>query len=176
LDYQVIQAFEGFELRSYPEHLLVTVQVTGDFVSAGNSAFGSLLGYITGANTDQSRIAMTSPVIQRSTEDGLNAVSFVLPSKLAQSGAPTPLSQGLTVNRVKPQLMVAKRFSGRWSSKRFEAEAAELRGLVEHAVSIGLLGGKVTGTPMIARYDPPFKPYFLRRNEVLFQFDPEQLS
>ena len=32
---------------------------------------------------------------------------------------------------------------------------------------------KATGPPVWARYDPPFKPWFLRRNEVLIPLAPK---
>jgi hypothetical protein len=30
------------------------------------------------------------------------------------------------------------------------------------------------GTPVIARYNPPFTPWFLRRNEVQIEIEPSQ--
>jgi hypothetical protein len=34
------------------------------------------------------------------------------------------------------------------------------------------LGYRVSGEPRWARYDPPWKPWFLRRNEVIVPIEP----
>jgi hypothetical protein len=53
------------------------------------------------------------------------------------------------------------RYSGRWSRARYEENLKALEGfLVEQ-------GLEAAGEPVFARYDPPFMPWFLRRNEIL---------
>jgi len=39
LQYELIKSYEGFELRQYSAYVLAQVQVRGDFITAGNSAF-----------------------------------------------------------------------------------------------------------------------------------------
>ena len=53
------------------------------------------------------------------------------------------------------------RYSGTWSEANYNAHLQALRAAVarEHLI--------VTGDPLWARYDPPFKPWFLRTNEIL---------
>jgi hypothetical protein len=57
--------------------------------------------------------------------------------------------------------VVAVRFSGRWTDERFEEHEdlatrwCESRGYV------------VSGPAVRARYNPPFTPWFMRRNEIL---------
>jgi SOUL heme-binding protein len=49
---------------------------------------------------------------------------------------------------------------GTWSEARYGKELAVLRKF------IGERGLTAVGEPVFARYDPPFMPWFLRRNEI----------
>ena len=62
--YEVVQSYPTFELRRYPPHLEAEVSVHGSFEEAGNRAFRSLFGYITGQNESARSVAMTAPVVQ----------------------------------------------------------------------------------------------------------------
>jgi hypothetical protein len=57
--------------------------------------------------------------------------------------------------------VAALRYSGTWSQQRYENHKSELESW------IAAHGWHPAGEPILARYDPPFKPWFLRRNEVL---------
>ena len=59
----VLQEDGRFELRKYDELLVVETSVTAGYDEAGEIAFGRLFGYSSGENADQSKIAMTAPVI-----------------------------------------------------------------------------------------------------------------
>ena len=55
----------------------------------------------------------------------------------------------------------AVRYSGTWSRERFESHLRKL----EQWITTN--GWSAAGSPIWARYDPPFMPWFLRRNEIL---------
>ena len=156
--YEVVETFPGFELRSYADHTLVTKPMAGSVGSSAYSAFGYLAGYIGGQNQNRQQIAMTAPVLQKKTESGFD-VSFVMPAEMTD--APQPVVQGMRVERIKGQLIAAKRFSGAASDELFERKAAAL---VAAAKNQGL---EVVGEVQYARYNGPWTPPFLRRNEVL---------
>ncbi len=59
------------------------------------------------------------------------------------------------------RLVAAAQYSGRWSESTYRQHLAELASAV---VAAGLAS---LGTARFARFDPPWKPWFLRRNEVL---------
>ncbi len=174
--YEVIRAEDGWELRRYPEHVVAETIVTDvDFEDAGNRAFRPLFGYISGANrvtqkiamtapvvqsSSSQKIAMTAPVVQSSGKDGY-AVAFVLPAGMTEADAPEPTAPEVHIRTVPAQLVAATRFSGRWKEESWREHRAELLAAVRTA------GLTVTGEPRFARFDPPYKPWFLRRNEVL---------
>lgn len=171
LPYQLIKAYDGFELRSYPEYVLAQVQVRGDFITAGNSAFNPLLRYITGNNTNRSQLAMTAPVFQTSVEPDHHIVSFALPASVSIHAAPIPSDAKVNLVRVEPHLAVARRFTGLWSYDKFLEQGEVMEEAVEEAVHNGDLSGHIVGEIFVARYNSPFTPFFLRRNEVMAGFD-----
>ena len=59
--------------------------------------------------------------------------------------------------------MAVLRYSGRWTSKNFEKGKNRLEKAIEFA-DVEPLGQVET-----AMYDPPFKPPFMRRNEVMVE-------
>ena len=67
----------------------------------------------------------------------------------------------MRTRRVPAQTAAALRFSGRWSRGSYEKRAAQLLAALEAA------GLEVVGAPRYARFDPPWTPWFLRRNEVV---------
>jgi hypothetical protein len=112
------------------------------------------------------KLAMTAPVLQSgplpgSAEPADFIVAFVLPAGVTAETAPVPANPDVRVRTLPGSLAAALRFSGSGS------EAAFLRrneGLQE---ALRLAGLKGVGPPRFARFDPPFKPWFLRRNEVV---------
>lgn len=178
--YEVVQRHPAFELRRYPAHVVAEVEVHGAFEVAGNRAFRSLFGYITGRNQTASSVAMTAPVVQSTpraatsekvamtapvlqADDGAGGyvVAFVLPASLTAETAPVPTDPQVRIRTVPGHLAAAVRYSGRWTESSYRRHLSELESAVRAA-------GLVTvGAPRFARFDPPFKPWFLRRNEVV---------
>jgi hypothetical protein len=175
--YEVVGRYPGFELRRYPAHAVAEVTVSGSFDTAGNRAFRSLFGYISGQNTSagpiemtapvlqeaasSQRVPMTAPVVQSEAAIGEYVVAFVLPAGMTEQTAPVPADPRVRVRGVDEELAAAVRFSGRWTEGSYLRHLAGLRSAV---ASAGLLA---VGPPRFARFDPPFTPWFLRHNEVV---------
>ncbi len=162
--YTVVRALgPGAELRHYPAHTVISCDVGGDFDSAGSRGFGPLVRYISGANQKGQQIAMTSPVLHAPGSPATHTISFVLPEGMNPKDAPRPADGRVEVHEVSPRLVAALRFAGGWSKERADRKAEALMGLVEGA------GLKSAGAVFFARYDPPWKPGLLRRNEALVE-------
>ena len=95
----------GLEIRSYPSTIMAAVKMEREAGQRGDASFQRLAGYIFGGNSDNLRIAMTSPVISKparmmqyvSAEEiaaegthGEWTRAFVLPSEYEMSDLPTP--------------------------------------------------------------------------------------
>ncbi len=174
--YDVVRTESDFEIRLYPEHLVAEVEVDGTFESAGSTAFRPLVSYISGRNHAGAGLAMTAPVIQRRDDEplphdlestttnvgpGRYTVSFVLPATATVDSVPTPDNTDVHVHKVPEQYAVATRFSGRWSSSSYQAHVAAL------TTAIAAAGLTPVGSARFARFDPPWTPWFMRRNEVV---------
>lgn len=175
--YDVVERPDGFELRRYPTHLVAEVRVRGSMAGAGNRAFRALFSYISGKNTSQQSLAMTSPVVQQAapaekidmtspvvqteSADGEHVVAFVLPESMSKDTAPVPTDPQVTIRTVPESLSAALGYTGRWSESNYRRHASELEAAVTAA------GFELVGSARWARFDPPFTPWFLRRNEVV---------
>jgi hypothetical protein len=173
--YEVVRSYDDFELRRYAPHLVAEVVVNAPFEEAGNIAFRTLFRYITGQNEPSQKVAMTAPVIQRGpdiqrstgmmrqreVEEGGYAIAFVLPSSLTLETAPEPTSPDVRLHERPGTLAAARRYRGHWTKGSFEENRDALIRAIDDA------GLTPVGAPMWARFDPPFMPWFLRRNEVV---------
>lgn len=167
--YEVLKKYAQFELRHYPAHLEAQVLVSGDFISAGNYGFGPLVRFISGNNVANQKLAMTAPVIQQTQPTGKHLVSFVLPAGTDLAAVSKPTDASVAVLEVPPFNAVALGFSGRWDTERFDQQEQLLRRLAGQAIIDGQLAGVLDTAASFARFDPPFKPWFLRRNEVVIR-------
>jgi len=160
--YTVVREFRGFELRRYEPCVVAEVQVHGTFESAGSAGFRPLVSYIGGNNSARQSIAMTAPVLQApgSTTDD-HGVSFVMPAGSSIDTMPAPVGSSIMMRAVDEEWVAAARFSGRWNHAQVEAHTETLR---ERLIAANLTA---IGAPRFARYDPPWTPWFMRRNEVL---------
>jgi len=178
--FNVLEKDGSFELREYSPYIVAETRVEAGFEDAGSVAFQRLFRYISGKNIAQQKIAMTAPVTQSRGEkismtapvsqvaDG-NAylVAFTLPSNYTLATAPQPLDPTVQIRQVPAQLIACWRYSGRWTATNFRDHEVLLR---ERIKARGLIIG---GDPVLARYNPPFTPWFMRRNEVLIPVAPQ---
>lgn len=166
--FEKIAEYDEFEIRKYPPFLIAETLVEEDFDEAGKAAFKRLGGYIFGNNEKKDKIEMTAPV---STEPAGEAdgkkrwrIHFVMPADRRMESLPIPNDSTVTRREVPGQIVAVHRFSGTWSEERF-AEKAKF--LLEEVRKNGL--SPKEETLRYARYNPPFTPWFLRRNEVMVE-------
>ncbi|MFJ6195412.1 SOUL family heme-binding protein [Micromonospora sp. NPDC092111] len=176
--YRVLGQHPGFELRRYPAHLVAEMRVGGTFSTAGNEAFRPLAAYLSGANRSRRAVGMTAPVVQEPAGPERIAmtapvvqvegdrpdcwlVRFVLPASLSTATVPEPEDPRIVIREIPEQLAAAVRFGGRWTDRAFDQRATALGRAVTAA------GLTPSGAIRYARFDPPWKPWFLRRNEVV---------
>jgi effector-binding domain-containing protein len=110
------------------------------------------------------KIEMTAPVKQRRDQEKW-AVSFMMPSSYTLKTLPEPKNPNITLRQVPARRMAAVRYSGFWSEKRYLRYKSELESWIQER------GLTIVGDPIWARYNSPFTPWFLRRNEILIPVD-----
>ena len=158
--YQVIQKDGDFEIRKYEKILLATVRNVP-------SRFGVLFNYISGSNKSRKKVAMTSPVIT-SEEIAMtspvlssnDSMSFVVPSEYTRETVPVPTDERVVINEVPERYVATVRFSGVAGENSIKKQSDRLLHWLK-AENI-----ESNGLPFLMRYNPPYVPSFLRRNEL----------
>jgi hypothetical protein len=162
------------EIRRYAPYVVAEVLVTGPADSAGNQAFPILAGYIFGKNKGDRKFAMTAPVTQtaapvtlemtapvtQAAAPGGFVVQFVLPKGVTLESAPEPLDPRVRLREVPASKLAVIRFSGFWSQSNYDEHLSQLTAALQ-AAGLGW-----AGEPVYSRYNAPFTPWFLRRNEI----------
>ena len=183
-EYKVLLKEDNLEVRLYEPHIVAETVVDTEFEDAGSEAFGRLFKYISGNNQAQQEIDMTAPVGQvaggQETEgqkidmtapvgqtqvDGKWVVSFMMPGSFTMQTTPKPRDERITIRQVPERTMAAIEYSGFWSKSGYQKNKARLEEWINKK------GFIIQGKPVWARYNAPFVPWFLRRNEVLIPID-----
>jgi len=170
--YTVLRTTDLYEIRDYADRVAVeTIQGDGE-----NGAFQRLFKYISGANvqsskiamtvpvTQSTKIAMTAPVTQSTGKDG-TAMRFFLPVSYTMDTAPVPSDDRVKLVLVRGGIYAVHRYSGRSSVKNFNDAAQTLFDALRRD------GLTAVGVPIKATYNGPFTPFFLRRNEAMVRID-----
>jgi len=160
--YKVVENEDKFEIRDYAPQIVAETTVEGSLEDAGDKAFSRLFKYITGNNSLNSKIAMTSPVGQQKSGDKW-LVSFVMPVAYTMKKLPKPKDSRIRLRQIPARRMATIRYSGFWSEERYLKNMSELKVWMKRK---GLAG---IGNPIWARYNSPYRLWFMRRNEVLIQ-------
>jgi hypothetical protein len=179
--YSVVERDGEFEIRDYAPLVLAETVVAGSFDRAGNEAFSRLFRYISGDNRSRHKVAMTAPVSQGSAGEKIAmtapveqqpaedrwVVSFTMPASSTLETLPEPGDPQVTLRQVPARRMAALRYSGLWTESTYLRHKMELESWVRDR------GLRIAGDALWARYNPPFAPWFLRRNEILVPVDGE---
>jgi SOUL heme-binding protein len=173
-DFDVVRRIGNVELRQYAPYVVAEVVLDVAPTEAGSQAFPILAGYIFGNNKGERKFAMTAPVMQaalpvkmdmtapvtQTRVTGGMRVQFVLPKGVTVATAPEPLDPRVQLRHVPAARWAVLRYSGTWSQANDDEHLALLRAALATAAVATL------GEPVLARYNAPFTPWFMRRNEV----------
>ena len=198
--YTVLSKTENFELRRYESQLVAQTWVSGDQDAASRAGFKILADYIFGNNTalsgESSKISMTAPVAmqfeakqsttkkngsnesqkiamtapvsikqEQQQNDGQWRVQFTMPSQYTLQTLPKPNNTDITILEVPPQTYGVIKFSGLAGVGKVAERTAELQSWMQTQKLT------VTGTPELARYNPPWTLPFMRRNEIMIAYE-----
>jgi len=175
--FEVTGRLGDIEIRRLAPYVVAEVRVPGPASEAGSQAFPILAGYIFGKNKGEKKFAMTAPVIQTTAPptpvkmamtapvtqaasgDGF-VVQFVLPQGVTLATAPDPLDERVRLREVPETSLAAVVYSGTWSQANYDEHLAKLKSALTAA------GVTWTGEPVFSRYNGPWTPWFMRRNEI----------
>jgi hypothetical protein len=150
------------EFRQYPSLVLATADN-----SQNDAGFNLLFAYISGSNKARDTIPMTAPVITSQkipmtspVVSDATSMSFVMPAGKTREETPDPLDSRVRIVTLPQREVAVIRFTGYASPQEVDAVTSLLQGGLEKT------GIETVGQPFLMRYDTPWMPGFLRRNEV----------
>jgi hypothetical protein len=150
------------EFRHYPAMVLATVDSPGS-----DAGFNPLFAYISGSNKARSKIPMTAPVITSEkipmtspVVSDASSMSFVMPAGKSRDEIPDPLDSRVRIVTIPERDVAVIRFSGDGTQQDVDTKTSRLQEGLKNA------GINAVGQPFLMRYDSPWTPGFLRRNEV----------
>ena len=176
--YKIVSKEGDFELRDYTPSIVAEITIEGERDSAVNAGFRILAGYIFGGNTSRSKIAMTAPVTQSKgetiemtapvtqTAKGSSwIIRFMMPHSYTMRTLPKPDDDRILLKTIHARRIAVLKFSGLWTEGNLGAHRDELASLIARK------SFKPKGQFTYAFYDPPWKPFFWRRNEVMQEIE-----
>jgi hypothetical protein len=152
-----VQSLGDLEIRFYPPAMMAKTMA-----NTGNP-FSTLFRYISGANQNNEKIEMTTPVYMY-PEDGTSAMEFVLPKKYMQQQAPAPSGANVKVYQSKPGYFAAVRYGGYSNASKVKIHTDRLMGEIQKQ------NLKAISNPVVLSYDSPYK-VMNRRNEILIEIN-----
>jgi len=167
-EYKVITSDGKFEVREYPDLMLVATKTKMD-AQGRDGSFMKLFRYISGANESDKKISMTTPVFMENDKaESAVQMGFVMPKDITVEGVPAPTGEGVDVRKRIGGRFAVLRFPGQLNAKLAKESETKLRAWMETKGLIADDSAESSGVET-ASYDPPFTPGPLRRNEVLIR-------
>jgi hypothetical protein len=151
--YEVIRQIDTVELRQYAPYVVAEVVLDATAEDAGSRAFPILAGYIFGKNKGERKFAMTAPVTQTAAP-----LKMEMTAPVTQAAAPGGMRVQFVL--VPASQWAAIRYSGTWSQANYDEHLGKLQ------AALAAAGVATQGQPVLARYNAPFTPWFMRRNEI----------
>lgn len=157
--YELIKRQGHFELRQYQSFSMIEAF---DQDLRSYQGFRLAFNYIQGENETGEKISMTAPVINQINDQGIQTTSFVMPPQMDHAQVPLPSSKNLQKIFVPKQLRAVYRFRFNPQMELVREFEKELRDWIKKE------GYTIVGSLQLARYNPPFIPGLLKKNELWF--------
>lgn len=161
--YEVLEKDGKFEIREYDSFYTAAVSESDPIDTNG---FSDIFGYISGDNVSKEKISMTTPVMNELGEEKYTT-EFVMPSKYKDVSPPKPMNENITIKRREKRQCAAVTFNGSVYKEKIQKNEEEL------LKWLSKINRVPEGTFRLARYNPPFTPPPLKRNEILIDVIPE---
>jgi len=162
--FKVVKTYDTFEIRAYEATLFTSVQLsTNDYKKGSSQGFSILAGYIFGGNSDNEKIAMTSPV-SMSLEDSMTMM-FMVPKKFKKEDLPKPNQSDIQFKEEPAKTMAAITFGGWANDEKIEDYKNKLIQTLDKE------GIAYTNRFYFFGYNAPFE-VFNRKNEIVVELQP----
>ena len=157
--YDVIEKYDNIEIRYYPP----AAKVMSKGKIGENTNFRNLFNYISGSNSKNQKISMTTPVYTK-IDKGNQIMEFVLPKNFNDKEIPKPLNDNLKVYKSAEGKYASICYSGYNNNEKQIFFTKKLIDKIKELKKV------VAGDPVFLSYDAPYK-FYNRRNEIIVEIE-----
>jgi predicted transcriptional regulator YdeE len=180
--YTVVRETPAYEVRAYAPHIRAETAMQAGYRESLYEGFRIVADYIFGNNAGKKdiamtapvltekagvpeKIAMTAPVLHEQEKGSGYTVAFVMPEKYTMETLPAPGNDAVRLRRIPERRYAVRTFSGYATENRAQKQITEL----EKALAGN--GIETSGDPIVAQYNPPWTPPWMRHNEIWIAVD-----
>jgi len=163
--YETLLSEGSFELRRYPQLLVVETDQHGSRDRALGNGFGLLADYMFGEGREGGEIPIAMPVLTVPLGNGAWRVRFLIPQGYTRETMPH-LPQGIVVSELPAREMAVLSVPGKPTDRLFSSKTTELRRWIKAQ------GRDVAGEPEHCYHNSPLKPGTSLPNEILIPLMP----
>ena len=154
---EIIGSIHSVDFKIYNNYTKASVNNNAYNMNSASSNFPVLANYIFGGNKDNTKMAMTSPVLYNMSNK--SSFSFIMPKQFEINNLPSPNTEKIFFETVKNQCVAVMEFSGFANEKNCAVKHLELLNILKK--------NNITYNNdfMIAVYQPPYQ-LINRKNEI----------
>jgi hypothetical protein len=178
--YETEATVDSVEIRRYPATVSAETtarnQMTGfrrlfDYISGSNEGGESVSMTAPVKSSSGTSISMTAPVRTESADEDIMQMGFYLPARYDMESAPKPTDADVSLREEPARTLAVVQFSWYAPERRVRTYRSRLLDTLESE------GYETAGKPFLLRYNDPWTPPFMRRNEVAVEIeDPKEES
>lgn len=157
LSNEIIGSIHSVDFKIYNNYTKASVNNKAYNMNSASSNFPVLANYIFGGNKDNTKMAMTSPVLYNMSNK--SSFSFIMPKQLEINNLPSPNTEKIFFETVKNQCVAVMEFSGFANEKNCAVKHLELLNILKKN------NIAYNNDFMIAVYQPPYQ-LINRKNEI----------
>ena len=157
LSNEIIGSIHSVDFKIYNNYTKASVNNKAYNMNSASSNFPVLANYIFGGNKDNTKMAMTSPVLYNMSNK--SSFSFIMPKQFEINNLPSPDTEKIFFETVKNQCVAVMEFSGFANEKNCAVKHLELLNILKKN------NIAYNNDFMIAVYQPPYQ-LINRKNEI----------
>ena len=157
LSNEIIGSIHSVDFKIYNNYTKASVNNKAYNMNSASSNFPVLANYIFGGNKDNTKMAMTSPVLYNMSNK--SSFSFIMPKQFEINNLPSPDTEKIFFETVKNQCVAVMEFSGFANEKNCAVKHLELLNILKKN------NIACNNDFIIAVYQPPYQ-LINRKNEI----------
>ena len=167
LSNEIIGSINSVDFKIYNNYTKASVNNKAYNMNSASSNFPVLANYIFGGNKDNTKMAMTSPVLYNMSNK--SSFSFIMPKQFEINNLPSPNTEKIFFETVKNQCVAVMEFSGFANEKNCAVKHLELLNILKKNNIV------CNNDFMIAVYQPPYQ-LINRKNEIWVEVNSSEVE